>query len=116
MAKCAVAVLLYRLAIKKWLRLAIFANIGWFAIIVFISIFITIFQCWPVHAFWDRTVINDATCIPKDTYYVLALLFVVVNTFTDLVFATLPVYMVWSIRLDTRTKISVIVVLSLGYL
>lgn len=40
----------------------------------------------------------------------------VVNILTDVLFATLPVPIVWNLQVNMRTKISLLTILSLGYL
>ena len=43
-------------------------------------------------------------------------LYTAFNIFTDVCFATLPIPIIWSLQMSQRTRISLMVVLSLGYL
>lgn len=40
----------------------------------------------------------------------------VVNILTDVLFASLPIPMVWNLQVNMRTKITLLAILSLGYL
>lgn len=42
--------------------------------------------------------------------------FVAFNIFTDVVLATLPIPIIWNLQMKRRVRLSVIVILSLGYL
>lgn len=48
--------------------------------------------------------------------YILTEWVAVVNILTDVLFATMPIPLVWQLQLNTRTKLSLITILSLGYL
>jgi hypothetical protein len=39
-----------------------------------------------------------------------------INIFTDFVFATLPIPVIWPLQINMRTKITLLCILSLGYL
>lgn len=41
---------------------------------------------------------------------------IVVNIITDVLFASLPIPIVWNLQVNLRTKISLVAILSLGYL
>ena len=40
----------------------------------------------------------------------------IINIITDVLFASLPVTVVWNLQVNMRTKISLLAILSLGYL
>jgi hypothetical protein len=43
-------------------------------------------------------------------------LYAAINAFTDVLFAVIPIPMIWTLKINFRTKISLIGILSLGFL
>ncbi|PYH92410.1 hypothetical protein BO71DRAFT_400571 [Aspergillus ellipticus CBS 707.79] len=78
--------------------------------------FTLIFQCVPVAAAWDNNLRVHARCFDVATYTAIGLWNSITNLVTDVIFATLPVPLFIGIQVNRRTKISLIGVLSLGYL
>lgn len=95
-----------------------------------------IFQCLPVEATWDARLrpppfgTGDAKCYSMTIFRNLGLMnscecfcasalpvltLVAFNIITDVLFATLPIPLIWKLQLNTRTKVSLIAVLSLGW-
>ncbi|KAF2644632.1 hypothetical protein P280DRAFT_487198 [Massarina eburnea CBS 473.64] len=80
-----------------------------------------IFQCLPVDAIWDLSLrpppfgTGTAKCYSMTTFRNLGLMNSSFNVVTDVLFATLPIPLIWKLQLNTRTKLSLIVVLSLGW-
>ncbi|KAF5675192.1 integral membrane protein [Fusarium heterosporum] len=92
-----------------------------------------IFYCNPVAKQWDRSL--EGTCYPVPLFITFGLvnsgrqivirlglgsvfseLSTAFNIFTDVAFATLPIPIVWSLKMPLKTRIYLVVVLSLGYL
>ncbi|KAF2812887.1 uncharacterized protein BDZ99DRAFT_555877 [Mytilinidion resinicola] len=75
-----------------------------------------IFQCIPVQSAWDTTLrpppvdVGTAKCYSKTIFRNIA-----INIANDILFATLPILLVRSLKLNTRTKTSLILTLSLGF-
>ncbi|KAF2263578.1 hypothetical protein CC78DRAFT_568907 [Lojkania enalia] len=80
-----------------------------------------IFQCYPVEAAWDSSLrpppfgTGDAKCYSMTIFRNLGLMNSSFNIITDVLFATLPIPLIWQLQLTQRTKISLIAVLSLGW-
>ena len=71
------------------------------------------FQCTNIKIQWDPTV--EATCWTIETLQGLAYTNVACNIFTDLLFAiVIPVPMLWKLRMNKRTKLGLLGILSLG--
>lgn len=120
--KISIAVFLLRLSDKS----------GWYAkflygVVVFIILmtlgcaFTLIFQCLPVEAAWDYRLrpfpfgTGNAKCYSMIVFRNLGLMNSSFNIVTDVLFATLPIPLIWQLQLNLRTKISLILVLSLGW-
>lgn len=76
-----------------------------------------IFWCLPVAAFWDVSLRRLPTtyCYPQVHFTNISLMNTSFNMFTDVLLATLPVHIIWTLQINQRQKISLIAVLSLGY-
>ncbi|KAL5461630.1 hypothetical protein PMIN06_002126 [Paraphaeosphaeria minitans] len=80
-----------------------------------------VFQCFPVQAAWDSNLrpaplgIGSARCFNDTTFRNLGLMNSLFNIITDVLFATLPIPLIWKLQINMRTKLSLIVVLSLGW-
>ncbi|KFY31692.1 hypothetical protein V493_00891 [Pseudogymnoascus sp. VKM F-4281 (FW-2241)] len=75
-----------------------------------------IFQCIPVRAAWDFQLRPHAKCFSNDTFMAIGLFNGAVNIATDVAFALLPIPIIWKLSVNLRTKISLIFILSLGFM
>ncbi|KAF5001228.1 hypothetical protein FGRMN_1171 [Fusarium graminum] len=69
--------------------------------------------CNPIAKQWDRSL--EGTCYPVPLFITFGLVNSAFNIFTDVAFATLPIPIVWSLKMPLKTRIYLVVVLSLGY-
>jgi hypothetical protein len=100
------------------------------------SVLAIILQCNPVAAGYDITLrapIGTGTCYSVDIFkkvgvfnsckiylcipynFLQTLTSIAVNIATDLLFAILPIPLVWKLQLTTRTKVGLVCILSLGF-
>lgn len=108
------------------LRLSGPMNIWWTRTIWGLMIFICLYMveswisilafCDPIAAQWDRKLLKTARCWPVEVFRVFPLLNTGCNMFTDICFATLPIPIIWRLRMKRRTRLYLIGVFSLGYL
>ena len=95
-----------------------------------------IWSCTPIRASWDRMSEPNAKCFTNNTFASIGLfnssksssgssshghevplrIMTGINIITDVLFATLPIPVVWNLQVNTRTKMTLIGILSLGYL
>ncbi|OJJ41408.1 hypothetical protein ASPWEDRAFT_99978 [Aspergillus wentii DTO 134E9] len=87
------------------------------AAMVFVTIccllflFISIFQCNPIRAYWELETPYPHTCIDDGAAVFSAS---VVNIFTDLLSTVLPMPIIWNLKLPARQRIAVISIFGLG--
>ncbi|KAF2471195.1 uncharacterized protein BDR25DRAFT_223412 [Lindgomyces ingoldianus] len=92
------------------------------AVLTLAWFFTFIFQCVPVAAAWHSSLRpphiteGNARCMSHTTYRDLGLFNSAINIATDVIFATLPIPIIWNLRVNLRTRISLIVILGLGFL
>jgi hypothetical protein len=70
--------------------------------------------CNPMEGFWNKTA--GAKCYPLSLFVTFALINTSFNIFTDVLFATFPVPIIWTLKMKRKLRIYLIGILSLGYL
>jgi len=93
-------------------------NLGFLLCFAFACSGTLFLQCTPKAASWSfRVRISPNTrCFPYETYTFIGLWNSVVNILTDIIFAVLPIPVILKLKVNLRTKITLIVVLSLGFI
>ncbi|EPE25197.1 hypothetical protein GLAREA_11778 [Glarea lozoyensis ATCC 20868] len=112
--KLSIAFFLLRLVPSKKYKMFLYCTIAFLAAFLLTSAFTIIFACLPVRANWDLVLAKTAKCYSKDTFTAIGLFNSSINIITDVLFATLPIPMVWNLQVNMRTKLSLVVILSLG--
>ncbi|KPI43452.1 uncharacterized protein AB675_7061 [Cyphellophora attinorum] len=106
LAKASIAVMLLRLTVIRTHRIIIWTV---FTITETYSLFfflLFIFQCQPSQYFWTQYTGGSGKCLdPKIVRHRCA---------GDWTYAILPYFLVWKLQMDTRSKMVVIFILSLG--
>ncbi|RDL36492.1 uncharacterized protein BP5553_05844 [Venustampulla echinocandica] len=115
--KISVGIFLIRLVQKKWYKRCIIAWIVFLVIFTVACVGTLIFQCIPIRAAWDFMLRLDPNtkCYSIDVFRSIGLFNGAINIFTDFVFATLPIPVILPLKIDMRSKISLVCILSLGY-
>ncbi|MCJ1469421.1 hypothetical protein MMC07_008054 [Pseudocyphellaria aurata] len=73
------------------------------------SVFATIFQCVPISAFWDKSVV--ARCTDSDAFWYA---YGILNILTDAIILGLPIHEVMKLQLPRREKLGLLLVFLLG--
>ncbi|KAI1092824.1 integral membrane protein [Rostrohypoxylon terebratum] len=105
LVKLAVALVLYRLASTKQLRWVL---IGSMVIVTIWTIVMTIFASWPCAQSGSSNWAGSKTCTQVGYFRTIT------NIFIDYFYALLPIYILKKVRMNTRLKISVMLLLGLG--
>jgi hypothetical protein len=83
-----------------------------FIIIQFIAyLMLTVFQCTPVHSFWDKNVSGYCSNAINIVYSASAF-----SIFDDLLIIALPIPMVWRLKVETRKRVELLVMFGVGSL
>lgn len=133
LVKISVGLALLRLFQRKAQRIFLWATIAFLIVFTLASFGTLIFQCLPVHAAWDFTlreapgtkcfsmplfrdigVFNSGTL--NQVEISTALTELAINIATDILFACMPIPLIWKLQMNIRTKITLICVLGLGFL
>jgi hypothetical protein len=114
-AKISIALALLRLTVKKAHRIILWVNIGVIIAIGLMFWFVLLLDCQPVSYFWNRVDPRySGTCLSVDILLDIAYLYSGLTIICDLTLGILPVFLVWTLQMNRRTKIAVGGILSLG--
>lgn len=115
--KLSIGIFLLRLASQKRYKYTLYASIVVVGIWSIVLFFWNIFQCNPVAAQWDYTILQkdpNARCVSADEIVNAAYALSVMNILSDWLYALLPIPMLWKVKMTTQAKLTVVVVLGLG--
>ncbi|KUJ14205.1 uncharacterized protein LY89DRAFT_131990 [Mollisia scopiformis] len=113
--KLSVATFLLRLVPGKGYKIFLYCMIAFLVAFTLSSAGTLIFSCIPIRASWDAAGEPNAKCFSNATFTAIGMFNSCVNIVTDVLFASLPIPMVWNLQVNIRTRISLIAILSLGY-
>ncbi|KXT12387.1 hypothetical protein AC579_1709 [Pseudocercospora musae] len=116
LVKISIALFLMRLVPpgKKWKSLL-------WVVIVFLICFMLacsgtlIWQCVPIDAAWDFSKKATANCFSNNTFSAIGLTNSSINCATDFLLAALPIPIIVKLQVNRRTKVTLVLILSLGY-
>ncbi|WQF84247.1 hypothetical protein CDEST_09261 [Colletotrichum destructivum] len=110
--KLCVGILLLRIAIVpahiRTLRILLFATV----LFGVLYLLLVLFQCRPVSTFWDESPRAPGHCFEKSIVLGSTFTAAILNCIADSTFGLLPLFIVWSLHMRTRTKVLVTVLLS----
>jgi hypothetical protein len=112
--KLSLGLFFLRVVIRKGHRRFVIATMVFSTVVNLFHIFFVTFRCGDPRHFFDRQIKDQ--CISNTATVALAYQQAAVSTITDLIFAVLPVPLLWNASMDTRSKISAGLILSLGAL
>lgn len=93
---------------KRIIQVAAVACTIWFLVVTFL----VIFQCTPIHAYWDKFA-QPPYCMDTSK---LLLGYEMTNLFLDVFILCIPMPIVWQLNLKASKKISLLGIFSLGAL
>lgn len=116
--RTSVAVFLLQIAVQRLHRRIIVAVMAAFWIATIPLFFVALFQCRPVSYFWTQP-LPDAPrgmCMDPHVIFAVSIVHSATSACCDWTLGTLPMFMLWNVRLNTRTKLTLSVLLSMGIL
>jgi hypothetical protein len=115
-AKASIGVYFLRLASKKYQVRVIYTTLGAVMIFSTMYFFFLLFQCSPISFIWSQYKNGKGKCLGHNVIANVAYAHAAMSAVTDWSFGILPVFFVWKMKMNPRTKFSVIIILSLGFL
>ncbi|KAJ5106024.1 hypothetical protein NUU61_003371 [Penicillium alfredii] len=120
-ARISIAVALLRLTVARVHAIILWAVISVTTVIGIVFFFMLTLQCNPVSFFWQRIrVATDPTgnihgsCMDLDRIIAIAYVYSVTATCCDLTLGLLPIFLVWNLQMNTRTKVALAGILGMG--
>ncbi|KAF2997086.1 hypothetical protein E8E13_003086 [Curvularia kusanoi] len=112
-AKIAILALYSRLfpATIHWFRWSVRGMVAFMYIHGLVFFFLIVFQCLPIQAIWNKR-IENARCLPVST--AVGFTGAGLTIAEDIIILLLPLPMIWKLQMDTRKKIGVIFLISVG--
>lgn len=120
--KLSIAFFLLRLAQRTQYRRFLYGVVVFLILFTFVSCGPIIFQYRPVAAAWNFSLrppplgTGTGKCMDINVFGKIGVFNSSINAFTDVLFAALPIPMIWTLKINFRTKTSLIGILSLGFL
>jgi hypothetical protein len=113
--RCSIAAFLYHLAVKRIHCIIILVNVAVIIVLSLIYFFICIFQCVPPSLFWTA-ILGEGTgvCAVINITPKMSIAYSAIMAVSDLCLAALPIWMLWSVKLNRRTKSSIGILLGMG--
>ncbi|KAH8672964.1 hypothetical protein BGZ61DRAFT_427561 [Ilyonectria robusta] len=112
--KISIALNLLRLSQSKWYFWSLWSSIVFVSAYSFMGMMTFFLHCQPMAAHWDTRI--DGKCYPLTLFIQFSLINTSFNIFTDVLFATFPVPIIWTLQMKLRTRLYLIGILSLGYM
>ena len=112
--KFSIGVFLMRIAVNPiqiYIIWVVMSVVGVFSIFYF---FLIIFQCHPVAYFWAQYSGLKGSCVNPSVIADSTYAHSAVSCFADWTLGTLPIFMVWDLAMNPRTKLSVAMILAFG--
>ncbi|KAI8961541.1 hypothetical protein F5Y11DRAFT_222971 [Daldinia sp. FL1419] len=103
LTKMSIAAFLLRVTPHKVHRLIIYVASGFTCAAGLTLVFIVMFQCKPVSLFWHRN--QPGSCLPVEAIITSTYVYSAFAILTDFTFTLLPLYLIWKLQMDMRTKI-----------
>lgn len=114
-AKVSIIIALLRITVDRIHAYVLYAAMTLASVVGIIFFFFTLFQCTPVDFFWNRAQPGaSGKCVSNNTLIGIAYLYSIGAAITDLTIGLLPVALIWNLRMNTRTKCAIIVILGIG--
>ncbi|KAH8434409.1 uncharacterized protein LDX57_012056 [Aspergillus melleus] len=113
LARLSIALSLLRLTVERVHSCMLYSATALSIVAGLIFFFFTVFQCQPVHYYWNRT---DTTgkCLNMDLLLGVVYMYSVAATICDFTIGLLPAFMVWQLKMHRRTKAAVAGLLGIG--
>lgn len=120
-AKISIAVALLRLTVARIHTYILWGVIAVTSVIGLVFWFMLTLQCTPVSFFWQRVRLElDPTanvhghCLDLDIIIDMAYVYSVTATCCDFVLGILPIFLVWNLQMNIRTKSALAGILGMG--
>lgn len=115
MVRTSVGLFLLRVSVDPCHKWVIIANLSVIYLITIIFMFVVTFQCSPPSYFYEQAIGLEGSCMAITVVPYATIAHSAIGAVCDLVFASLPIAMLWNVQLNKRTKVVVALLLGMGF-
>ena len=116
--KLSLGLFLFRVAVKRWHRIILIVVTSTIMLFSFAFFFFIVFQCSPIYHYWTRIIyleqLTDGSCVSAGASRGISYAHSTLSSIADWTYAILPIFMVWNLNLEKRTKFLVSFILGFG--
>jgi hypothetical protein len=112
--KLSIAVFLLRIAVENVHRRIIYFVMALSTTGSAYFFFVALFQCSPMSFFWDQD--QPGHCVPPIFIEISLYIYSGLSSISDFTLGTLPIFLVWNLNMNRRTKVAVAAILSVAAL
>jgi hypothetical protein len=112
--KLSIGIFLLRIAVCRLHRMIIYVVLGILELYCAFFFFLFVLQCRPSSYFWTRYTGGEGTCIDASVTVNATYAYSAISCVADWTLGILPIFMVWNLKMNTRTKWSVAAILAMG--
>lgn len=114
--KLSIGAFFLRLSSKKYQIRTVYITLGIVLLVSTMYFFFLLFQCTPINYLWIKYANGHGKCLSGHILANVTYAHAAMSAVTDWAFGILPIFFVWKMQMNPRTKITVILILSLGFL
>ena len=112
-SKISIGYFLLRITVRRIDLLIIYGVMVVTVVTGVVFFFLTLFQCWPVEFFWDKT-IEGGSCIDINVIVTATYVYSAFSVVCDFTFALLPIVLIWKLNMNTRTKMALVPIMTMA--
>ncbi|KAH7324194.1 hypothetical protein B0I35DRAFT_475460 [Stachybotrys elegans] len=111
--KISIVLSLLPLSRARWYMWTLWGLLGFIVAYTIVAVCSFLFHCRPMAGSWNPTL--GASCYDISLFVAFSIMNTAFNMFSDVVCATLPIPIIWTLNMKLRTRLYLCVILSLGY-
>lgn len=111
-SKISIGYLLLRITVRRIDVLLVYGTMLITVLTGIVFFFVTLLQCRPISYFWDQD--QSGECINVEVIIALTYLYSVFSVISDFTCAILPMFLVWQLNMDKRSKIALIPIMAMA--
>ena len=112
--KLSIGIMLLRIAVAKVHKIIIYTTLVVIELYGAFFFFLFVLQCRPSSYFWTRYAGGTGTCIDPTITVDATYAYSAISCCADWILGIIPVFLVWNLQMNIRTKLSVAAILALG--
>jgi hypothetical protein len=112
--KMSIGIMLLRLTVKPVQRCIVYIVLVITEVYCVFFFMLFVLQCQPSSYFWTQYTGGKGKCLDPQIAVNATYAYSAIACLGDWIFAILPCFMVWDLQMNSRTKISVALILGMG--